>query len=66
MSPGPALRRTELTDIGGYGPIGYWLVVDDHRFDLDYEIVSHCDYWDFVAALVDHKQCTSLRVKEVA
>jgi hypothetical protein len=35
-------------NIGGYGPIGYWLVVHDHRFGADYQIASHCDYWDFV------------------
>jgi hypothetical protein len=31
-------------------------VVRDHRFERDYEIASHCDYWDFIAALVGHKQ----------
>jgi hypothetical protein len=30
--------------------------VHDYRFDLRYEIASHCDYWDFIAALVHHKQ----------
>ncbi len=56
-----------VTDIGGWGPIGYWLVVHDHRLDLDYQIASHCDYWDFIGALVDHRQCVSLQaLKEVA
>ena len=38
-------EHVTVTDIGGWGPIGYWLVVHDHRFDTDYEIASHCDYW---------------------
>ncbi len=37
-------------------PEGYWVVVRDHRFDLDYEISCHSDYWDFIGALVDHRQ----------
>ena len=55
------------TDIGGWGPIGYRLVVHDHRLDLDYQIASQCDYWDFIGALVDHRQCVSLQaLNEVA
>ena len=49
-------EHVSVSDIGGQGPDGYWLVVRDHRFGLDYEIASHCDYWDFIGALVDHKQ----------
>ena len=49
-------EHVSVSDIGGRGPDGYWLVVSDHRFGLDYEISSHCDYWDFIGALVDHKQ----------
>ena len=45
-----------VSDIGGSEPIGYWVIVRDHRFDVDYEIASHCDYWDFIGALIDHKQ----------
>ncbi len=41
-------EHVSVTDIGGWGPIGYWLVVHDHRLELDYEIASHCDYWDFI------------------
>ena len=48
--------HVSVTDIGGWGPEGFWLVVRDHRFQLDYEIASHVDYWDFIGALVDHKQ----------
>jgi hypothetical protein len=44
-------EHVTVTDIGGWGPIGYRLVVRDHRFDLDYEITSHCDYWDVVSAV---------------
>ncbi len=59
-------EHVTVTDIGGWGPIGR-LVVRDHRFYLCYEITSHCDYWDFIGALVDHRQCLSLSVlKEVA
>ncbi|MDP9069299.1 MAG: hypothetical protein M3N53_13275 [Actinomycetota bacterium] len=56
--------HVSVVDIGGSGPHGYWLVVRDHRFDRRYEISSHCDYWDFIAALVGHRQCVAL--KEVA
>ena len=60
-------EHVSVTDIGGWGPIGYWLVVHDHRFELDYEIASHCDYWDFIGAVVEHRQCLSLApLKEVA
>ena len=60
-------EHVTVKDVGGRGPIGYWVVVRDHRFDVDYEIASHCDYWDFVGALVDHKQFVRLPVRrEVA
>lgn len=49
---------------GGWGPQGFCVVVRDHRFERDYEIASYCDYWGFIGALVDHRQCVSL--KEVA
>ncbi len=52
--------HVSATDIGGRGPVGFWVVVRDHRFDLEYEIASHCDYWDFIGGLVDHRQCLSL------
>jgi hypothetical protein len=57
-------EHVSVTDIGGRGPHGFWLVVRDHRFRRKYEIASHCDYWDFIGALVDHRQCVAL--KEVA
>ncbi len=41
-------------------PIGFWVVVRDERFGVDYEIASHCDYWDFIGALVNYRQCVSL------
>ena len=60
-------EHVSVTDIGGWGTTGFWLVVQDRRFGLDYEIASHCDYWDFTGALVDHRQCVSLTpLKEVA
>jgi hypothetical protein len=39
------------------------LGVRDHRFELDYEIASHHDYWDFIGALVDHRQYHALPVQ---
>ncbi len=56
-------EHVSVTDIGGHGH-NHWLVVRDHRFETDYEIASHCDYWDFIAALVAHRRCRAL--KEVA
>jgi hypothetical protein len=57
-------EHVTVTDIGGEGPVAFWLVVRDHRLDLSYTIRSHCDYWDFVGALVAHSQCRSLRPLE--
>ena len=60
-------EHVSVTDIGGRGPTGFWVRVRDERFDISYEISSHCDYWDFIGALVDHRQCVSLTpLKEVA
>jgi hypothetical protein len=60
-------EHVSAQDIGGADESGYWLVVRDHRFELDYEIASHCDYWGFIGALVNHGQCVALRaLKEVA
>ncbi|MDP9067927.1 MAG: hypothetical protein M3N53_06240 [Actinomycetota bacterium] len=60
-------EHVSASDIGGQGSDGYWLVVRDRGFGLDYEIASHCDYWDFIGALVDHKQYIGRVVeKEVA
>ena len=36
-------EHVAITDIGGWGPDGFWVVVRDHRFERDYEIASHCD-----------------------
>ena len=57
-------EHVSVRDIGGSGPSSFWLMVRDHRFERDYEIASHCDYWDFIGALVNHRQCVAL--KEVA
>ena len=57
-------EHVSVRDIGGGGPDRFWLVVRDHRFERDYEISSHCDYWDLIGALVGHRQCVAL--KEVA
>lgn len=60
-------EHVSVTDMGGWGPVGFWLIVRDQRFERDYEIASHCDYWDFIGALVNHTQCSSLTpLKEVA
>lgn len=56
-----------VVDMGGWGPDGFWVVVTDERFGFSYQISSHCDYWDFIDALVEHRQCASLTpLKEVA
>jgi hypothetical protein len=54
-------EHVSVTDIGGDGRAAFWVVVHDHRLDLKYRIASHCDYWDFVGALIAHRQCLSLR-----
>ena len=60
-------EHVTVTDVGGRGPLNYRVTVRDHRFEREYEIASHCDYWDFIGALVDHRQCVALApVKEVA
>jgi hypothetical protein len=56
--------HVRVTDVGGAGPDGYWVRVRDERFQLEYEIASHCDYWDFVGALVDHRQCVALAARK--
>jgi hypothetical protein len=60
-------EHVKVTDMGGWGPIDYWVEVRDERFGFTYEIASHCDYWDFIGAMVNHTQCYSLTpLKEVA
>lgn len=44
-------EHVSVSDIGGWDPVGFWLVVQDDRFDMSYEIASHCDYWDVVSAV---------------
>jgi hypothetical protein len=59
-------EHVSVRDIGSNDQ-SYWVVVRDHRFELDYEIASHCDYWDFIGAVVDHRQYVALPVtREVA
>jgi hypothetical protein len=53
--------HASVTDIGGWGPLGFWLVVRDERFDISYEVASHCDYWDFIGAMVDNRRCLALK-----
>jgi hypothetical protein len=59
-------EHVSVTDIGGTCAGGHWVVVRDHRFDIEYEIASHADYWDLIGALVTHTRCCSLIAKEVA
>jgi hypothetical protein len=60
-------EHVSVRDIGGVEPFDHWIVIHDHRFELDYEIASHCDYWDFIGAVVDHRQYVALPVtREVA
>ena len=59
-------EHVSVTDIGGWGPLDYRVNVRDHRFDITYEIASHCDYWDFIGALVNHKQYIGRAVRRAA
>lgn len=36
------------------------VVVTDHRFEHDYALASHCDYWDFIGCIVSHVPYPSL------
>jgi hypothetical protein len=36
-------EHATVTEIGGWGPAGFWVVVQDHRFGLSFEIASHTD-----------------------
>lgn len=38
-----------VTDIGGSNCFGFWVLITDQRYNLDYEICSHADYWDFIS-----------------
>lgn len=43
------------------------VVVTDHRFELDYALASHSDYWDFVGSVVSHVRYPSVPLaREVA
>ena len=59
-------EHVSVSDMGGWGPIGFWVEVRDERFGLTYEIASHCDYWDywdywdFIGALMNHIERFSL------
>ena len=47
-------EHVTVKEIGGEEPSGFWLAVTDERFGTTFEIGSHCDYWDFIGALVHH------------
>ena len=38
-----------VTDIGGSNCYGFWVRFRDERFELEYDICSHADYWDFIS-----------------
>lgn len=60
-------EHVSAVDIGGSDGGGYWLVLRDERFDLQYAIDSHADYWDFLGYFADGKQWPATPVgKEVA
>lgn len=54
-----------VKEIGGEEPSRYSLTVTDQRFATDYEIASHCDYWDLIGALVHHSRYYG-KVRKVA
>ena len=58
--------HVSVTDIGGSEGDGYWLVLCDERFDLQYAIDSHADYWDFLGYFADGKQWPAKPLQEVA
>ena len=45
-------EHISLVGINSEGPNGHSVIVHDERFDVDYEIASHCDYWGVVGAIV--------------
>lgn len=49
-------EHVSLRDIRARSDGFYDVIVTDHRLERDYALGSHCDYWDFIGALVDHKQ----------
>ena len=59
-------EHVTVKEIGGEEPSSYWLAVTDERFDSTFEIASHCDYWDFVTALVHHSRYYGKVRKEAA
>ena len=59
-------EHVTVKEIEGEEPSSYWLIVIDERFRTDYVIASHCDYWDFVAALVHHSRYYGKVRKEAA
>ena len=59
-------EHVSVSPIRGVDDNGFGLRVRDHRFGLDYEIASHHDYWDFIGALVDHRQHHALPTQNAA
>ena len=60
-------EHVSVVDLGGSEPHNFWLVIRDHRFGIDFEISSHCEYWELIGALVDHRQYIGMVIrKEVA
>ena len=59
-------EHVTVKEIGGEEPTSHWLAVTDERFGIDYEIASHSDYWDFIAALVHHARYYGRVRKEAA
>jgi len=57
--------HVSIADIGGSDESGYWLVLRDERFELQYAIDSDADYWDFVGAVVDPRQSVVLKLLEM-
>jgi hypothetical protein len=45
-----------VTGMDGSDNPGYTLTICDERFNLEYEITSHFDYWDFLGHFLNHAE----------
>lgn len=55
-----------VVGVGGDESTGYKVTLLDERFDLQYEIGSHFEYWDFLAYFLMHVQYPSRPIGRTA
>jgi hypothetical protein len=58
-----SMSRSPISMVEGRSVTGSWSATSG---STEYQIASHCDYWDFVGALVDHKQYIGVAVERTA